>query len=194
MIIQGAVGQQKTHGSGNPNPSHKGMPARNQKPGSKRNTAPPFPVPFPYHQPSMPPIFHTMVPPPHLAVPGYAYPTYPGPFPGGENQTPVPAFAPPVHAVDAGRNVQPSPRGDPNSSVGNFPNRRPNMQEPGGPMNHAWHHQRAFGPRDSIPVQQGIGPRPLVRPAFFGPAPGPGYMVGPSFPGNNLILVQRSHY
>ncbi|ESR59631.1 hypothetical protein CICLE_v10014180mg [Citrus x clementina] len=190
---QGAVAQHKTHGSGNSNPSHKSLPVRNHKSGSKRNpnAAPPFPVPLSYHHPSaMPPVFHTMVPPPHFAVPGYAYPPYPGPFPGAENQTPVQAFVPPVHAIDAARNVQPPPpRGDPNASVANFPNRRPNTQEPGGHMNHAWHHQRAFGPRDSVPVPQSIGPRPLVRPAFFGPAPGPGYVVGPGFPGAALCYV-----
>lgn len=139
----------------------------------------------------MPPIFHTMVPPPpHIAVPGYAYPPpYPGPFPGAESQTPVQAFVPPVHAVDAARNVHPHPRGDPNASAAIFSSRRPHIQEPGGHLNHAWHHQPAFGPRDSVAVPQGVGPRPLVRPAFFGPAPGPGYMVGPSFPGNNLVLL-----
>ncbi|KAL5766291.1 hypothetical protein ACOSP7_016908 [Xanthoceras sorbifolium] len=183
--VQGAVGQQRT-GSGN------SKPARNQKPGSKRNsnTAPPFPVPLPYNQPSMPPMFHSMVPPPHIAVPGYLYHPYPGPFPGVETQTPAQAFVPPVHSVDASRSGLPPPRGDPNSSIVNFSNRRPSTQEPGGHLNHAWHHQRAFNPpRDNIHMQQGIGPRPLLRPAFFGPPPGPGYMLGPSFPGPAFCYV-----
>ncbi|KAJ0083480.1 hypothetical protein Patl1_30200 [Pistacia atlantica] len=185
-LVQGASVQQKTHGSGNPNPnpSHKHSHMRNQKSGSKRNpnTAPPFPVPLSYHQPA--PMFHAMVPPPHI---GYvAYQPYPGHFPAVENQT---GFVPPaVHAVDAVRNVQPPPPprggGDPNASGVNvnlnFSSRRPpNMQEP------AWHHPRPFNPRDSIP----IGTRPLVRTAFFGHTPGPGYMVGPSFTGPAVCYV-----
>ncbi|KAK2640995.1 hypothetical protein Ddye_022758 [Dipteronia dyeriana] len=189
-LVQGAVGQQKTS-SGN------SKPTRNQKPGSKRNsntTAPPFPVPLPYNQPSMPPMppmFHGMgPPPPHIAIHGYVYQPYPGPFPGVETQTPVPAFVPPVHSADASRSGLHPPRGDPNSSVVNFANRRPSTQEPSGHLNHAWHHQRAFNPpRDNIPMQQGIGPRPLLRPAYFGPPPGPGYMIGPSFPGPAFCYV-----
>uniref|UniRef100_A0A2N9GQG7 HTH La-type RNA-binding domain-containing protein n=1 Tax=Fagus sylvatica TaxID=28930 RepID=A0A2N9GQG7_FAGSY len=162
---------------------------RHQKSGSKRNPsgAHPFTVPLPYHQPSIPPVFHTMVPPPHIAVPGYAYPPGPGRFPTVEThlvksgcETP-PQALPPGHGVDASRNVQPPPRVDPNAYVVNFSNRRPNMQEPGGHLNHPWHHQRAFSPRDNIPMQQGIGPRAFGGPPFFGPAPG--FMVGSSFYG-----------
>lgn len=161
---------------------------RNHKSGSKRNsnTVPPFPVPLSYHQASMPPFFPAMVPPPHMAVPGYAYQPYPGPFPGIENQTPGQGLVPPGHAVDASRKALPSPRGDPNASAANFANRRPNIQEAGVHAAHSWHHQQAFNPRDNIPVQQTVGPRPLMRPAFFGPVPGPGYLVGPGFPGNKI--------
>lgn len=177
MVVQGTVVQQKSNGSGNP--SHK-YSSRHQKSGPKRNPngAPPFPVPLPYHQPSMPPVFHTMVPP-HIAG-GYAYPPFPGPIPSVEthlaktgSEAPVQAFGPPV---------QPPPRGDLNSYV-NFPTRRPNMQETGSHWNHTWHHQRAFSPRDKVPIQHGVGPRPFIRPQFFGP----GFMVGPSFPGNFVI-------
>ncbi|KDP46005.1 hypothetical protein JCGZ_14912 [Jatropha curcas] len=183
------VGQQKSQGSGNSNSSHKYSSSRHQKAGSKRNPngAPPFPVPFPYQQPSLPPVFHAMVPPPHFAVPGYAYQPGPAPFPSaephlvksGSDSSNVPPF---VHPV----NVQPPTRGDPNAYAVNFSNRRSNVQDAGGHLNHAW-HQRAFGPRDNITLQQGMGPRPLVRPPFFAPAPG--FMVGPTFPGPPICYV-----
>lgn len=168
-------------GSGN------SKPVRNQKPGSKRNlhNAPPFPIPVPYNQPAMPPMFHSMVPPPHIAIPGYVYQPYPvGPFPGVDSQAPVQGFGPPAHSVDASRSGPPHPpRGDHNPSVAN---RRPSSQEPVGRLNHGWNHQRPFNPpRDGIPMQQGIGPRPLMRPLYPGPPPGPGYMMGPGFPGKN---------
>ncbi|XP_044483660.1 la-related protein 1A isoform X2 [Mangifera indica] len=183
-LVQGASVEQKTHSSGisNPNPSHKQQHShvRNQKSGSKRNpnTAPPFPVPFPYHQPA--PMFHPMVPPPPI---GYAaYQPYPGHFSAVENQT---GFASPVvHAVDAVRNVPPPPRGDlnasgVNASVNFYSRRAPNMQEP------AWHHHRPINHHEGIPM----GPRPLVRTAFFGHTPSPGYMVGPSFTGPAVCYV-----
>ncbi|XP_027329145.1 la-related protein 1A isoform X2 [Abrus precatorius] len=180
---------QKSNGSGNLNPMHKVPSSRHQKPGGKRNSggAPPFPVPMPYHHPSIPPFFPAMVPPPHLAVPGYIFPAGPGPFPSVENplvkpvsQAPGQAFAPPAHAVDA-KNVQSSVQGDPNAYIANFSNGRPNIQEQGDHLNHAWHHQRPFPSRANISMQQGLGPRPFIRPPFYGPPPG--YMVGPSFPG-----------
>lgn len=192
-VVQGSGGQQKSHGSGNPNSSNKHSSLRHQKSGSKRNPngAPPFPVPFPYQQPSMPPVFHAMVPPPHVAVSGYTYQPGPASFPSvethlvksGSEMSPLQPFVPPV-------NVQPPPRGEP--YVVNFSNRRPNVQESGGHLNHAWHHQRAFSPRDNIQLHQGMGPRPLVRSPFFAPAPG--FMVCPTFPGNCFIPVPRCFY
>ncbi|RDX84741.1 La-related protein 1A, partial [Mucuna pruriens] len=179
---------QKVNGSGNVNAMHKLPSSRHQKPGAKRNPsgAPPFPVPMPYHQP-VPPYFHAMVPPPPIAVPAYAFPPGPGPFPGVENplvkpvsQAPGQGFAPPAHAVDA-KNVQPPVQGDPNAYAANFSNGRPTIQEQGDHLKHGWHHQRPFPSRANIPMQQGLGPRPFVRPPFYGPPPG--YMVGPSFPG-----------
>ncbi|XVF68612.1 hypothetical protein PTKIN_Ptkin11bG0015500 [Pterospermum kingtungense] len=189
-VEQGAAGQNKSNVSGNTNAPHKHSSARHQKSGSKRNpnAGPRFPVPLPYYQQPMSPVFPAMVPPSHVAVPGYAYQPVPGPFPGIEPQlvksgaeTTMQAFGPPVQGVDAGRNMQPPPRGDPNAYPANFSNRRSNMQEPGGHLNPGWNHQRAFNPREPFPMQQGIGPRPFARPPFFGPAPG--FMVGPSFPG-----------
>ncbi|XP_015574933.1 la-related protein 1A isoform X1 [Ricinus communis] len=179
---QESAGQQKSHGYGNPNSSHKYSSSRHQRSGSKRNPngAPPFPVPFPYQQPALPPVFHAMVPPPHITVPGYAYQPGPAPFPSVEahlvksvsDSSTVQSFAQPV-------NVQPPPRGDPNAYAVNF-SRRPSVQEPGSHLNHAWHH-RSFSPRDNIAFQQGMGSRPLVRPPYFTTAPG--FMVGPTFPG-----------
>uniref|UniRef100_A0A5B7AQ06 Putative la-related protein 1A n=1 Tax=Davidia involucrata TaxID=16924 RepID=A0A5B7AQ06_DAVIN len=186
----GSAEQKKLRGLGNPSPLHKHLPLRQQKSGSKHNPngAPPFPVPLPYHQPSIPPVFHTMIPAAHIPVPGYAYQPCPGPFPSVETQlvksgceNPMQAFVPPVNGIDANRSVPAPPRGDPNAYAVNFSNRRHNVQETGGHFNPAWHKQRAFGPRDSIHVQQSIGPRALIRAPFFGPAPG--FIGGPSFPG-----------
>ncbi|PON74068.1 Transcriptional repressor poly-beta-hydroxybutyrate-responsive [Parasponia andersonii] len=174
VAAQGSVGHQKTYGSGNFNPSHKHPSSRHQRSGSKRNPngPAPFPVHLPYHQvqPVIPPVIHTMVLPPHMAVPGYSY----QPFP--ESETPVQAFVPPA---------QPPPRGDPNVYPVNLSSRRPNTQESASHWNHNWHYQRAFGPTDNIPMQQGVGPRPFIRPQFFAPAPG--FMVAPSFPGPGSI-------
>lgn len=190
-VVQGPIGQTKSHGHGNPNPSHKHAPSRHQKSGSKRNPngAPPFPVPLPFHQPPVPPVFHPpMVPAPHIPLTGYAFQPCPGPFASVEPhlvkpgcETPMQAFVPQMHAIDSSRSIQPSPRGDPNGYLVNLPNRRPNMQEAGGHFNHAWNHQRPFGSRDGIHMQQSLGPRTFVRPPYMGPTPG--YMIGPSYSG-----------
>uniref|UniRef100_A0A5B7AK57 Putative la-related protein 1A n=1 Tax=Davidia involucrata TaxID=16924 RepID=A0A5B7AK57_DAVIN len=186
----GSAEQKKLRGLGNPSPLHKHLPLRQQKSGSKHNPngAPPFPVPLPYHQPSIPPVFHTMIPAAHIPVPGYAYQPCLRPFPSVETQLvksgceiPMQAFVPPVNGIDASRSVPTPPRGDPNAYIVNFSNGRPNVQEPGGHFNPAWYNQRPFGPRDNIHVQQSIGPRAIIRPPFFGPAPG--FIGGPSFPG-----------
>ncbi|XP_058743130.1 la-related protein 1A [Vicia villosa] len=184
---------QKSNGSGNFNPLNKMPSPRYQKPGPKRNNhnndATHFPMaPMPYHQQPIHPFFHPMAPPPpHMAVPAFAYPPGSGPYQNVDNpmMKPVPpaagqGFAPPAHAVDA-KNVQPPVHGDPNAYV-NYPNGRPNIQEQGEHGNHGWHHQRPFPSRPNIPMQHGMGPRPFIRPPLYGPPPG--YMVGPSFPGH----------
>ncbi|KAL9368225.1 hypothetical protein Peur_039424 [Populus x canadensis] len=187
---RGLSGQQRSHGSGNTISSNKHSSSRHQKLGSKRNPngAPPFPAPFPYQQPHIPPVYPAIVPPPHIAVSGFAYQPGPPPFPPVENHlvksgsdaSPMQPFVPLV-------NVQPPPRGDPNAYAVNFPNRRPNGQESGGHLNQLWHHQRAFGPRDNIVLQQGMGPRHLIRPPFF--ASPPGFMVGPTYPGPPICYI-----
>lgn len=175
---------QKLQGRGNPNPSYK-HPQRQQKGGSKRNPngVPPFHAPLPYHQPALPPVFNSMVPGPHIPIPGYAYQPNPGLFPGIEthivksgSESPMQTFVPPVNGSS-----QPQPRGDPNSFVANFPSRRSSGQEPVGHFNPAWPNQRPFGSKDNSPMQQSIGPRAFIRPPFFGPVPG--FIGGPTFPG-----------
>ncbi|KAK8550943.1 hypothetical protein V6N12_039621 [Hibiscus sabdariffa] len=182
-VEQGAAGQQQPNGSGNTNASHRYPSARHHKSGYKHNpnAGPRFPVPSPYYQP-------LMSPPPYFMVPGYAYRPGPGSFPGRDLQLVKPgsettkhAFGPPVQGIDASRNMQPPPRGDFNTYAANFSNRKPNMRETGGHFNPGWDHQRAFNPRELNTMLQGIGPRPFVRPPFFGPAPG--FMSGPNFLG-----------
>ncbi|KAG2674108.1 hypothetical protein I3843_13G107000 [Carya illinoinensis] len=178
-VVQGPVGLEKSHGSGNPNPSNKHSSSRYQRSGSKRNPngGRPFPVSLPYCQPSIPPVFHPTVSPSHIAVPGYVYPPGPGLFPSFETQ----ALVPPGHGVDASRNIQSPSQVDPSAYVVNSFTRRPHMQEPVGHFNPAWHYQGAYNPVDNISLQQGIEPRAVRGPLFFRPAAG--FMVGPSFPG-----------
>lgn len=187
--LQGSGGQQKSQGFGNHNHSHRHSQVRHQKSGSKRssNGVTPFPVPLPYRQPSVPPVFHTMLPAPHIPISGYAYQPYPAPFPRVETatmkpngDTPMQNFPSPIHGVDGSRSIQSQPLGDPNTYA-NFSYRRPNMQKPVGHHNPTWHQQRGFSPATNVQLPQGIGPRAFVRPPFFGPSPG--FMVGPSFPG-----------
>lgn len=177
----GSGEQKKLHGRGSFNPSHKHSQMRQQKTGPKRNPGggPPFHSPLPYHQQQIPPVFHSMVPGPHIPIPGYSYPPCPGPFPSVEPHLGKPGFETPAQAFVP--SVRPPPRGDPNIYAVNFSNGRPNMQEPGGHYNPAWHKQRAFGPKESIQMQQNVGQRPFIRPPFFGPAPG--FIGGPAFPG-----------
>ncbi|XP_043691969.1 la-related protein 1A-like [Telopea speciosissima] len=198
---QGSVRPPKSEGSVNTNPSNKHLPVHHKKAGSKRNVppngVPPFPVPLPYHQPSMPPVFHTVLPAPHIPVHEYAYPPCPGPFPSIEPhiiksgcEPPMQPFVPsgPGGAVDANRSFHPPPRGDPSAYAGNYGNRRKNMQEPGGHLNHTWRHQRAFSPRDNINMQPTIGPRAFIRPPppFF---PAPGFINVPGFPATPMYYL-----
>ncbi|CAK9165708.1 unnamed protein product [Ilex paraguariensis] len=185
QTASGPAELQKPHGRGNPNPSHKHSTLRQQKAGSKRtpNGVPPFPVPLPYYQPTIPPVFHAMPPVPHIPVPGYAYRPSSGPFPSAEthlvkpgSETPMQNFVPPVNF-----SVQPPPRGDANAYFVNFSNGRPNVQEPGSYLNPPWHHQRAFASKGNIHPQQNMGARAFVRPPYLGPAPG--FIGGPPVPG-----------
>lgn len=148
---QASVGQQKSS-----YPSHKNGQSRHHKAGSKRspNGVPPFPVHVSYYPPGMPHVYPPMVSSP-VPLPGYGFQPFPPPFPGAENQmpkagseTPMPAFVPPGHGIDANRNIQHSPRGDPNVKGANLSNRRPNAPESGTHVYPAWHYPRPFVPRD----------------------------------------------
>ncbi|GAB4825369.1 hypothetical protein Ancab_008240 [Ancistrocladus abbreviatus] len=193
---QRSAGPQKVHGGGNMNSSYKPGQMRHHRGGSKRNPhgLPPFPVPVAYYQPIVPHIFPSMVPAPPVAIPGYGYQPFPPPFPGGDNQlaksgseNPMQAFVSPVHAMDAGRNIPPPEGGDPNHGAAHFAIRRPNIPESSAYLYPAWHHQRAFGPRDGIIMQQNMGPRAYLRPHYFGPPPA--FVGGPTFPGPAMYYL-----
>lgn len=192
FLLHSPFMQPKSQGSGNYN-SQKHSSTRHQKSGSKRNPngGPPFPVQLPYGQFPTPPIYHTFVPAPHMGIPGYVCHPCAGPFPSVETplvksggETPGQPFIPAASGVNPSRS-QPLPQGDPNARAVNFANRRPSMQQPGGPSQ-PWNH-RAFGPGETIPMQQVVGPRTYFRAPFYGPAPG--FMVGPGFPGNYTTMV-----
>ncbi|KAJ4970946.1 hypothetical protein NE237_004045 [Protea cynaroides] len=197
--VQGSIGPPKSDGSANTNPSNKHLPVHHQKAGSKRNGppngVPPFSIPLPYHQSPMPPVFHTVVPAPHIPVHEYAYQPCPRPFSSVEPcmvksgcEPPMQSFIPPGPGivVDPNRSFQPPSRGDPIAYTGNFSSRRQNIREPGGRLNHTWRHQRAFSPRHNINMQPTLGTRAFIRPPppFF-PAPGfinrPGFHAAPMY-------------
>lgn len=182
--ISVSVEQQKLHGRGNTNSLHKHSPMRHQKASIKRNpnSVRPFHVPLTYHQQGIPPLFHTVLPPPHIPMAGYAYQPSPGSFPSVEthliksgNEVPIQAFVPPVYGS------MPPALGETNTYVTNFSTRRPNVQRPCGHFNPAWHNLQAFGSNKNINVQQSVGPKAFVRPQFFSPALG--LVTGPTFPG-----------
>lgn len=196
VLFQGPSGSQKLDGFASAG-SNKLPQSSHHKSVSKRNASttgvPPFPIRLPYHQPPMTPVGRTVVPSHHLLVHEYTYHTYPRPFPTVEPhlvkpgcEAPVQPFIIPGHGrgrgIDANRAFQP-PQLDSNAYNGNFPNGRHTVQEPGSRFNYAWRSQRVFNPRDNVNMQQ---PRAFIRPPqpFFGPAPG--FINGPSFPGNFL--------
>ncbi|XP_071706097.1 la-related protein 1A [Rutidosis leptorrhynchoides] len=144
---------QKPHGRGN----HNRQSTRPHKAINKHNNpnnAPSFHGPLPYPQP--PPLYGAMAPwPPHIPpVHGYGYPPVIAPFPPANGSVTVP------------------PRGNSNTYGAELPNRRPNVQE----------SQKSLGgSKDNDVPQNAAGPRPFIRPPFFGPPAG--FMAGPTFPG-----------
>ncbi|KAF5202617.1 la-related protein 1A [Thalictrum thalictroides] len=198
--VQGPVGR-KYNGSANSNPSHKHTPLHHQKAGFKRNhppnNIPPFPVQIPYQQPPIPPVFHTVVPAPHIPVRDFAYRSTPGPFPHLEPcmvkpgcEAPIQSFVAPGHAGghDAGRGFQPPPRGDSSAYANNINSRRYDIQEHGARFNQTWRH-RGINPADNVNA-----PMAFIRPPppFFGPAPG--FMSGPGFPGPpSMYYIPAGH-
>lgn len=194
-LVQGPAGR-KHNGFVNNNAAQKHPPTHHHKAGFKRNhppnnvppnNVPPFPVPIPYQQPPIPPVFHTVVPAPHIPVRDFAY--RPGPFPNmvkSAAEAPMQAFVAPLH--DNNRGFQPPPRGDPIAYANNIGNRRYDGQEAGGRFNQTWRPPRGINPADSVNM-----PRAFVRPPppFFGPAPG--FISGPSFPGAPSMYYLPGH-
>lgn len=175
VTVSVSTEQQKLNGQANSNPSHKHSPFRRQKSGSKRNpnVAGPFQVPLPYHQQGASPLFHTVVPPSHVPMAGYAYQPLPGSFPC--NEVPMQAFVHPAYG-----SMRPA-WGETNAFIADFSIRRPNLHEPSSHLNPGWNNQQAYGSNKNILGQQGVGPRAFVRPPFLGPAPG--FITGPMYPG-----------
>lgn len=171
----GSAEQQKSNGRGNPKASNKSSGARSQKMGPKHypNGVPHFAVPLPYHQPGMPPVFHTMVPMPHIPVHGYFYQPAPGPFPSADTHVPLQAFTP----VDG--SYRPSPRPAASAYDAKSLKRRPELQDQNF-QSTPRQNQQPVASKENVQSQQPMGPRPFVRPPFF---PVPGFIDGSSFPG-----------
>ncbi|KAF3658858.1 la-related protein 1A [Capsicum chacoense] len=174
----------KFHGSSSAKSSNKSSSAVQQRAGPRHNqNGVPFPVPLAYHQPAFPPFYPSMVPMPHIPLPGYAYQHPRGSFPGAEGHVArsdgdaaSQAFVPPING-----GFRPPSRGDPNDHDAKFYRGRPNPQERGNQFSSSLSNQRPVGSKDDIQLQQSMGLRPFIRPPFFGPAPG--YMDGANFPG-----------
>ncbi|KAK6153193.1 hypothetical protein DH2020_012832 [Rehmannia glutinosa] len=178
------VEQQKFHGRGHIKSPRKPYPMHQNKTGPKHvpNGVTPFPVPVPYYHPTVTPFFHTMVPVAPIPAPGYAYQFPPGHFPRVDPQmvksgsdAPSQAFMP-----SANGGFQPSPHTDSTAHDSNYTGRRPNAKEQGGQTNPSWNNQRPFATNNNFHMQQNVGPRPLVRPPFLGPA---GFVDGSNFQG-----------
>ncbi|KAL0390750.1 UNVERIFIED_CONTAM: La-related protein 1A [Sesamum calycinum] len=146
--------QQKFHGRGNIKSPRR--PYYQNKAGPKHgsNGLPSYPVPLPYYPPTFPPVFHTMVPP--ISSPGHSYQFPPGPLPRADAQL-----------VKSGS--------DPAQASFHMPN----TKEQGGQMNPSWNNQRPAA-SNNFHLQQPLGPRPFIRPPFYGPT---GFVDGPNFPG-----------
>ncbi|KAK4375691.1 hypothetical protein RND71_006368 [Anisodus tanguticus] len=177
--------QLKFHGSSSAKSSNKSSSTVQQRAGPRHNQngVPSFPVPLAYHQSGFPPFYQSMVPMPHIPLPGYAYQPPRGSFPRAEGHVArsdgdaaAQAFVPPING-----GFRPSLRGDPNDHDAKFYRGRPNTQERGSQFSSALPNQRHVGSKDDIQLQQSMGLRPFMRPPFFPPAPG--YMDGANFPG-----------
>ncbi|XP_004241387.1 la-related protein 1A isoform X1 [Solanum lycopersicum] len=178
--------QLKFHGSSSAKSSNKSSSAVQQRPVHRHNQngVPSFPVPLAYHQSGFPPFYQSMVPMPHIPLPGYAYQPPRGSFSGAEGHVArsdgdaaSQAFVPPING-----GFRPPSRGDPNDHDAKFYRGRPNTQERGSQFSSSLSNQRSVGSKDDIQLQQSMGLRPFLRPPYFGPAPG--YMDGANFPGH----------
>ncbi|KAK1293808.1 hypothetical protein QJS10_CPA16g01270 [Acorus calamus] len=200
--VQGPVGPHKSNGFGSNNHSNKHHSGNHHKSGSKRNApangVPSLHGPVSYHAPFVPPTGPPLYPPVRQATrfpaSEYAFSPCPTPLANVDSQgvnpgcdNPMQGFIPPSQGggINAQRNFHPPPRGDhgpwrPN--VPGYPNRRPHAQEAGGRVNHSWHHQRMFDPRNNMSMHQNVGPRPFFRPMAPFYAPPPNFVNGQPFP------------
>lgn len=157
------------------------MATHQNKSGPKHgpNGIPPYAVPLPYYPATVTPFFHTMVPIPPTSAPGYAYQFPPRPFPRADAQLVksgndrAQAFVPPVNG-----SFQPSARSDSSAHTGSVGRRR-STNDQYGQMNPSWNNQRPVA-SNNFHLQQTVGPRPFIRPPFFGPI---GFVDGPNYPG-----------
>lgn len=140
---------------------------------------------YPFPQQLVSPIPYSIVPPPSLIGPEYAYQAFPPPFPSEHCivkpgvDVSVPPFARNNQpgGIDNNRNFQPPLRGDFNiwrPQSANNVYRPNNGQEPSGHFNQAWRTHLPFSPRDNMNMPHGIGPRTFVRPVppYFSTSPG----------------------
>ncbi|KAL3530103.1 hypothetical protein ACH5RR_009425 [Cinchona calisaya] len=179
----GSAEQQRSNGRGNLKASHKPSGMRQPKMGPKPypNGVPHFAVPLPYHQPGMPPVFHTMVPVPHIPVHGYVYQPSPGHFPGAETHIMKPGYDTPMQAFTPGDgSFRPPPRAVSNAYDVKTLKRRPEIQDRSSQSNSPRQNQQPFGSEENMHLQPSMGPRPFIRPPFF---PAPGFIDGSNFPG-----------
>lgn len=173
--------QQKFHGRGNTKTLRRPHHMHHNKTGPKHvpNGVPPHRVPLYYCPPRAAPLSHPMVPIQQVSGPGYLFP--PGSFPSGDAQlgkfgsVPAQAFVPPVI-----RGFQPPPPAD-SSAHDSFPiGRRPSTKGERGKLNPSWNNPRPVA-SNNVNMQQATGPRPFIRPPFFGPS---GFVDGANFQGN----------
>ncbi|KAG6415237.1 hypothetical protein SASPL_122643 [Salvia splendens] len=178
------VEPQKFHGRGNFKSLRRPYAAHHNKNGPKHgpNNIPPFsgPSPYgPYPPPPMTPHFHGMVPISQTSVPGsnYQFPTRP--FPRADAQMlmsgtdPAKAYVPPKNG-----NFQPSLHADSSGHDSGSGGRRRITNEQHGPRYPSYNNQ--WPASHNFYMQQNVGPRPLIRPPFFGPA---GIGDRPNYPG-----------
>ncbi|KAL3518809.1 hypothetical protein ACH5RR_021398 [Cinchona calisaya] len=175
--------QQKSNGHGNPKASDKSSGVRPQKVGPRHypNGVSHFAVPLPYHQPGMPPVFHAMVPVPHIPVHGYVYQPAPGPFHGAETHMLKPGYDVPMQAftpVDG--SCRPPPRTGTSAHEAKTLKRRPELQDQNLQSNPPTQSQQPITSKENGHSQPHMGPRPFMRPPFF---PAPGSIDGSSFRG-----------
>ncbi|XP_047970273.1 la-related protein 1A-like isoform X1 [Salvia hispanica] len=178
------VEPQKFHGRGNFKSPRRPYATHHNKNGPKHgpNNIPPFsgPSPYgPYPPPPMTPHFHGMVPISPTPVPGSNYQFPARPFPRADAQMlksgtdPAKAYVPPMNG-----NFQPSLHADSSGHDSGSGGRRRITNEQHGPRNPSYNSQ--WPASHNFYMQQNVGPRPLIRPPFFGPA---GIVDGPNYPG-----------